>query len=744
MFGDNIMASKRDLLRQSSSAEPRSGFWTTIILSSAPDLRRRQNDGNRDRGRSGNNNNNNNGNGGGSNTGGGNGSGGGDSENRNGRGFRGEGGDPNGSGRGGGRGTGLDGDRGGRGDGSSGGDRGNNRGGGGSGRGGNNRNDGGGDRGSKNKGDSGGGRNNDDRNSNNGNRFRNGGNRNGDGRDKDATSAQPASSAASTSSPATSSAPTPPAAEASGQVPVSPVSSIPPEVNGAISSSSTPPAAESTTMGPAAATPSPPATAGGVALGPGISSETATTVSISSRTQGDTTSSSTPTLNAGIGLGDSAVRDSQWQEADNSMAMGQRKVMSGTTERVLIAVGSIGAFIFVSFLAWAIWRTARRFKRRKENQTQSDYQSYSSQERPGFSHRLAARLPFLRNRQEEHWLNADDKGYGDQKNQPLTFGPSEVPVAPIKGFYGSEKVDSLQAPPPILAPLQIQPLTQPPLPQLQLQTEQLGGVASWFPMSPAARQQEQAGGPVWPMGSAQSQEMQFQAVFAAASNAYSPGALSPGASINRNIFTHQTTGSFSSTNAAQFGATTPSSDVGGTWRPGMGPANGYHNQSRLARQPSDAYDPARRQVGRESVLSSLSSGFGDGDIVVPQQVRQPARDARATGVNESEAQQHHTGARASWTSRTDTVYTESSDDSPPRYRNITSWVRQQSSRARRAEQRGARPVAGGASDGGVEGTGVRAMPPEPRLDMMMDDGQAPRSPVTMAEPAVSVTKPQQG
>lgn len=383
---------------------------------------------------------------------------------------------------------------------------------------------------------------------------------------------------------------------------------------------------------------------------------------------------------------------------------------------------------------------------------QSDYRSFSSHERPGFSQRLVARLPFLRNRQEQqHWLNADDKGYGNQKNRPLTFAPSEVPVAPIKGLYGSEKVDSLQAPSPALAPpqsqqpLQTPPLVQSSLPQLQLQTEQLSGGAVWSPMSPPARQQEQAGGPAWPMDSAQSQQMQFQAAFAAAINAYSPGALSlgTGTGTDANIFTHQTTSSFSSTNAAQFGATTPSSDAGGTWRSRMGLANGYHNQSELARQPSATYDPARRHVGRESVLSSLSSGFGDGDIVVPQQARQPLVARAHGGLTESEAQQYHAGARASWTSRTDTVYTDSSEDSPPRYRTITSWVRQQSGRVRRAERRGVRSLGGGASDGGVEGTGERAMLPEPQLNMMMNDGQAPRSPVIMAGPGGFATSHRQ-
>ncbi|KAL8349730.1 hypothetical protein RB601_001634 [Gaeumannomyces tritici] len=788
MLAGDTMAPKRDLLRHSSSAEPRGGFLTTVLFSSPPDLGRRQNDGNRDRDRSGN------GNGGSSNNGGRNGNGGGDSENRNGRNSRGGGGDSNDSGRGeNGRGGGGNGGGGGRGDGGGGGS-GSNRGDGGSGRFGNNRNDGGSDGGSRNRDGGGGDRNNDNtNNNNNGNRFRNGGNRNGDGRDRDTTTAQTAPSAAPTSSPASGSASAPPTTGSSAQVPISAVSSIPDEVNGAISASSAPSAPTSTTTGPAAtispsagssapvagsetaapapsatltsdptaATPSPPTTTGDVTPGSGTSSGATSTASVSIADQSSSSlasgasSASIPTLNpvadaniAGIGIGDGASRDPQWQKSGNEMSMGQREVMSGTTERVLISVGSIGAFISISFLAWIIWRTARKSKRRKQTEMQSDYRPSSSHQRPGISQRLAAKLPFLRSRQQQHWLNITDNGYGDQKDRPLTFGPSEVPVAPIKGFYGSEKVDSLQAPLPTLASPQSQqsPPVQSPPPQLRLQTQQLSGATTWSPTSPATRQQEQMGGQTWPVGPNQWQQMQFQAAFAAAGNAYSPGGLSPGTGTGTSMFTHQATGSFSSTNAAQFGATTPSSDVGGTWRSRMGPANGY-NQSSLARQPSNAYDPAKRQVGRASALSSLSSGFGDGDIVVPQLPRQPlagpAHGGRAVGGNESEAQQYLTEARVSWASRRDTVYTESSDDAQPRYRTVTSWVRQQSGRVRRAEQRGARSVVDGASDGGVEGPSERAMPPEPQFNMMMDDGQAPRSPETMSGAGVLATRRQQ-
>jgi hypothetical protein len=166
----------------------------------------------------------------------------------------------------------------------------------------------------------------------------------------------------------------------------------------------------------------------------------------------------------------------------------------------------------------------------------------------------------------------------------------------------------------------------------------------------------------------------------------------------------------------------------------MGPANGYYDQSEPARQPSDAYGPARRQANRASALSSLSSGFGDGDIIVSQQQPPPLPPPAAYGRPgaDGEAQQYLAAARASWASRRDTIYTENSDDSPPRYRSVRSWVNQQASRVRKADQRGTTAAPDGENDDATAGD--RIMPPEPRLNMMMDDGQAPRAPEMMPGP----------
>lgn len=96
-------------------------------------------------------------------------------------------------------------------------------------------------------------------------------------------------------------------------------------------------------------------------------------------------------------------------------------------------------------------------------------------------------------------------------------------------------------------------------------------------------------------------------------------------------------------------------------------------------QLSDAYSSAQRQVDRVSELSSLSSGFGDSDIAVPDPVAKPPRPASS-----SLRQSTNPAGRFSWVSqgRPDTVYTQSSEDMPQQYRSVNSWVDQQAGRVR--------------------------------------------------------------
>ncbi|KAI1094648.1 hypothetical protein F5B19DRAFT_19730 [Rostrohypoxylon terebratum] len=118
----------------------------------------------------------------------------------------------------------------------------------------------------------------------------------------------------------------------------------------------------------------------------------------------------------------------------------------------------------------------------------------------------------------------------------------------------------------------------------------------------------------------------------------------------------------------------------------------YYTVSELARQQPDTYAPQRRAGNRASELSSISSGFGDGDIIIPPPPvaanKSPSGDAaedpdtRETTLDPS---------RESWMDREEgrreTVYTTTSEDRPARFRSITSWVNQQAGRAKRAGSR---------------------------------------------------------
>ncbi|TAQ86863.1 hypothetical protein B7494_g4831 [Chlorociboria aeruginascens] len=89
---------------------------------------------------------------------------------------------------------------------------------------------------------------------------------------------------------------------------------------------------------------------------------------------------------------------------------------------------------------------------------------------------------------------------------------------------------------------------------------------------------------------------------------------------------------------------------------------------------TEVYDPAQRQVNHLSTLSSLSSGFGDAQIRIPEE---PARISRAV-------------SRFSWATAArgerDTVYTSTSVESAPRFRTVNSWVAQQTGHLERQAQ----------------------------------------------------------
>lgn len=144
----------------------------------------------------------------------------------------------------------------------------------------------------------------------------------------------------------------------------------------------------------------------------------------------------------------------------------------------------------------------------------------------------------------------------------------------------------------------------------------------------------------------------------------------------------------------------------------------YFNQSELARQASTAFDPAKRAVYRASELSSISSGFGDGDFIVPPPAAaQPdARPYSYAKTNLSRSNSVANRSEVGSAGQRDTVYTTTSEDMPARYRSVNSWVNQQTGRVQRQQDRA----------GDEDVPPVPSLPPEDRLTMMMDDGEEPR------------------
>ncbi|KAH7173474.1 uncharacterized protein B0J16DRAFT_191517 [Fusarium flagelliforme] len=145
----------------------------------------------------------------------------------------------------------------------------------------------------------------------------------------------------------------------------------------------------------------------------------------------------------------------------------------------------------------------------------------------------------------------------------------------------------------------------------------------------------------------------------------------------------------------------------------------YKPQPQHNRAPSAApyaYDVARRQTG-VSELSSISSGFGDGDIVIT-----PSYQTAQSMPSQPTPSRQPTWKSTNTHSRRDTVSTVASVETRPRFHSVNSWVKQQNGQLRRAqrqqEQSDAPPVP------------ALAPPPEQDFRYMLQDDERPR-PVEM-------------
>ena len=142
--------------------------------------------------------------------------------------------------------------------------------------------------------------------------------------------------------------------------------------------------------------------------------------------------------------------------------------------------------------------------------------------------------------------------------------------------------------------------------------------------------------------------------------------------------------------------------------------------------------PQAQRNYRNSELSSLSSGFGDGEMIIPAAYQTAAQTSDVTPRPPPSTRTRSSVGNTS--SNRDTMYTATSEDQPARFRTISSWVDQQTGRIHRAQQRvkdGVVVVPGGEEGvppvpGVPAGAGENGLPPEPVFNMMMPDGEVPR------------------
>ncbi|KAF9767299.1 hypothetical protein IL306_000164 [Fusarium sp. DS 682] len=132
-----------------------------------------------------------------------------------------------------------------------------------------------------------------------------------------------------------------------------------------------------------------------------------------------------------------------------------------------------------------------------------------------------------------------------------------------------------------------------------------------------------------------------------------------------------------------------------------------------------AYDVGRRQTG-VSELSSISSGFGDGDIVVT-----PTTQTVQSVPSRPEPSRQPTWKSTNSVGRRDTVSTVASVDTRPRFRSVNSWVKQQNGQLRRAQRQQENSL-----DSDAPPVPPLAPPPEQDFRYMLPDDERPR-PVEM-------------
>lgn len=136
------------------------------------------------------------------------------------------------------------------------------------------------------------------------------------------------------------------------------------------------------------------------------------------------------------------------------------------------------------------------------------------------------------------------------------------------------------------------------------------------------------------------------------------------------------------------------------------------------------------ESARSSNLSSLSSGFGDGDIIIPPAAVKPLpsplrRSSQVSSLSEefepnlvrfsrvSSVTDGHSVSRETMVSAVSAL----SDETAPRFRTVNSWVRHQSGKS-------SKPSSSHRND--VSAPLMPSFPPEQQYNLMLSDGQQPR------------------
>ncbi|KAH6624746.1 hypothetical protein B0J18DRAFT_188267 [Chaetomium sp. MPI-SDFR-AT-0129] len=400
--------------------------------------------------------------------------------------------------------------------------------------------------------------------------------------------------------------------------------------------------------------------------------------------------------------------------------------MDPMIQHILVAVGSIGGFILISFISWVVWRTLKRSRKPRYPDDSKDM----------------SKLSFLG---ERGW-----QPLGDPRASQQSMHHEKAPLGrntPLPSGDFDER-DQTQGQQP---PTQPWPLATPELMISSGRGSAHSGVTYQQRPNPEDTQTLVTRPQITVMTDLPA------------------------------VYSHQAQGSFSSTNAAQFGATVMTDHTASPLYSRASPAS-YYTQPFLGPQfgNSDNADPLHRQAS--NATSELSSGFGDGDIIVTDAVISPPAPTADPSSATNSPQTQYT-ARFSWMTHTqgsqpqpkpqaqaqtrasflrgpfrqnssagsafrinangdrESIYTTSSEDLPARFRSVSSWVNQQTGRIRRVQQRqrqneggiaaeGASPVVEGAqrgSQGNEPGIpGIHNPPQEPSFGFMMEDGEKPR------------------